>query len=141
MPDGFAADIRLGDLVHLDGGLHTDGHLALLERVRHGEGVDDRRQHTHMVCARALHPAAAVLDAAPEVAAADHDADLHAEPDTFFDHVAHAADHIKIQPAPRLACQRLAAELQQHALIFRFAHGTIHSLAYSILYSIIFSAS
>ena len=95
----LAADVGLGDLVHGDGRLHPDLHAALLEAVSHGQRVDDGRQHAHMVRARALHLAAAVFDAAPEVAAADHDADLHAGLDALLDHVAHAADDRR-NPAP-----------------------------------------
>ena len=76
-----------------------------------------------MVCARALHLAAAVLDAAPEVAAADHDADLHTGRHTLLDHVAHAADDVEIQSAVRVSGQRFAADLQKDAFIFWFAHN------------------
>ena len=79
-------------LIHLDGGLDAHLHAALLQAVGHGQRVDDGRQHAHVVGTRALHLAAAVLDAAPEVAAADHDADLYAQLDALPDHVAHSAD-------------------------------------------------
>ena len=112
MPDGLGADVGLGDLVHGDGRLYPDLHAALLEAVSHGQGVDDGREHAHMVRARALHLAAAVFDAAPEVAAADHDADLHAGLDALLDHVAHAADDREIQSPVRVARQRLSADLE-----------------------------
>ena len=91
------ANVRLCDLVHLDSGLYANVHAALLQRILKGKGVDGGREHTHMVCARALHLAAAVLDAAPEVAAADNDADLTALLAAFLDHVADRADACRPQ--------------------------------------------
>ncbi len=76
------ADVGLGDLVHGDGRLHPDLHAALLQRILKGQGVDDGRKHAHVVRAGAFHLAAAVFDAAPEVAAADHDAEIPSL--TFF---------------------------------------------------------
>ena len=79
-----------------------------------------------MVGAGALHFAAAVLCAAPEVAAADHNADLHAHRHTLGDRVTDAADHRKIQSGLFLPGKRLAADLQQDALEFgrRIFHRT-----------------
>ena len=64
MPDGLAADVWLGDLVHLDGRLDADFDAALLQPVGHGQRIDDRRQHAHVVGPRALHASAAVLQPA-----------------------------------------------------------------------------
>ena len=69
-------DIGLGDAGHLNGGLHADLNAALLQTVGQSEAVDDRGKHAHLVGAGALHPVAAVLDATPEIAAADHNRNL-----------------------------------------------------------------
>ena len=69
-----------------------------------------------------LHLVAAVLQAPPEIAAAHDHAHLDAQGHTFFDHVAHLADHMEIQAPGRLARQGLAADLQQNPLINRFCH-------------------
>jgi hypothetical protein len=42
VPDGAAADVRLGDLLEPDRGLDARGHAELLERVLHRQRVDDR---------------------------------------------------------------------------------------------------
>ena len=76
-----------------------------------------------MIRARALHPVAAVLDAAPEIAAADDDTDLHTGLDAPLDYVADLPDHIEIQTPVGVAGKRLAADLQQDALILRLVHG------------------
>ena len=123
MADCLSADIRLSDAAHLDGSLHAHLHAALLQAVGQCEAVNDRREHAHMIRPGPLHPVAAVLDAAPEVAAADNNADLHARLHTLLDHVADTADHIKIQAPVGVAGQRLAADLQQDAPVFRLVHG------------------
>ena len=112
MPDGLGADIGLRDLIHGDGGLHAHLHAALLQAVGHGQRVDDGRKHAHVVCTRALHLAAAIFDAAPEVAAADHDADLYACFDALPDHVAHSADDREVQSPVRVARKGFAADLE-----------------------------
>ncbi len=53
--DGPAPDVGLGDLRHVDGGLHPGGLAQLLERVLQGQGVDDRGQHAHVVGLGAVH--------------------------------------------------------------------------------------
>ena len=122
MADGLAADVRLGDLVHLHRRLHPDGDAPLLQAVGQGQAVDDGGQHAHLVGAGALHPVAAVLEAAPEVAAAHDDADLHAGLGTLLDDVADAADDVEVQPPVLVPGQGLAADLQEHAPIFDVAH-------------------
>ena len=78
-----------------------------------------------MVGPGALHPVAAVLEAAPEIAAAHHDAHLDTTVYTLLDHVAHAADHVEVQAPAGPAGQRLAAQLQKNPLVLRFAHTVI----------------
>ena len=70
-----------------------------------------------------MHPLA-VLQAAPEVAAAHHDAHLHTLLGAAGHHAAHLFDHVEIQAAALFAAQRLAADLQQHALVSQLAHGS-----------------
>ena len=76
--DGAAADERLGDRPHLDGGDDARDDALLLERVLQRQRVDDRRQHAHVVGGRAIHAARAGRDAAEDVAAADDDGGLDA---------------------------------------------------------------
>lgn len=138
MADGTAADIGLGDAGHLNGSLHADLNAALLQTVGQSEAVDDRGKHAHLVGAGALHPVAAVLDAAPEIAAADDDAHLHTGFDALLDDVADTADHIKIQAAVGVARQGLAADFQKYAAILRLVHGEpLLYLLFVFVYSII----
>ena len=73
-----------------------------------------------MVGARAGHLALAVFHAAPEVAAADDDAYLHAQFGAGLDDIAHLPDDAEIQPCLLLTGQRFAADLEQDAFIFGF---------------------
>ena len=122
MVDGPAANIGLRDGAHLNGCLHPDGDSLLFAHIRHSQAVHNGCQHAHVVGAGALHLAAAVLGAPPEVAAADHQAHLDAHVQALLDDVANPADHLKIQAGVLVASQSLAADLQQHALINRLCH-------------------
>ena len=112
-----AADVWLGNLVHRDCGLDANIYPPLFQRVRQRQGIDGRRQHAHMVGAGAFHFAAAVLDAAPEIAAAYHKPDLAADIYTALDDIAYRADDIKIQPEVPLTRERFAADLNQYPFI------------------------
>ena len=85
-------------------------------------------QHAHMIGARALHFPAAVLDAAPEIAAAHYNADLHPQVDAPLKHIAHRVDHIKIQAKFFIARQCLAADFNQHPFINWLHVATLPSL-------------
>ena len=123
MADGLGTDIRFCNSAHLNGRLHTDGNALLLANICNGQTVHDSCQHTDVVGTGALHlAAAAILGAAPEVAAADDHADLNAHVQTLLDDIADIADHLKVQTAALAAGQSLAADLQQNSLIHRFCH-------------------
>ena len=79
MANGAAEDERLGHVFHFDRGLHARFDAGLLERALQREAVDHRRQHAHVIRGRAIHAAMAGGQSAPDVSAADHDRDLHAE--------------------------------------------------------------
>lgn len=82
-------------------------------------------------------PVAAVLDAAPEVAAAHHDADLHATGYALLDYVAHTTDHVEVQATAGLSGQRLAAQFQKDPLILRFTHTFNPFIRYSVPFILI----
>ena len=79
MAGGAAENEWLGDILHLDGGLDADRNALRLERAHEGEAVDDRGQHAHVVCRGAIHPTMASREAAPDVAATNHDGQLDTE--------------------------------------------------------------
>ena len=79
MADGAAANEGLGDLIHLNRGLHARVDPLLLERVLQRQRVDHRGQHAHVIGGDAVHVLGLLGDAAKEIAAADDDRDLHAQ--------------------------------------------------------------
>ena len=104
-----------GDLPHRahgDGREHPGGLADLLQHVLHGQAVDDGGKHPHLVGAGALHVAAPVLGAAPEVAAADDQAHLDPLGHAGLDDLAHLPDEGKVDAPARLASQALSADIQ-----------------------------
>ena len=73
VPDGAAADERLGHRAHLDRGDDARHDALLLEGVLQRQRVDHRRQHSHVVGGRAVHASSAGRHAAEDIAAADDD--------------------------------------------------------------------
>ena len=55
MADGAAADVRLGQLLHADGRHDARVDALPLEDVLHGQRVDDRAEHSHVVGGDAVH--------------------------------------------------------------------------------------
>ena len=106
----LVADVRLCDLTHLNCGLYTHVYTALLQSVLQCQRVNRGSQHTHIVCTGALHLSAAVLDAAPEIAAADNDADFRADFYALFDNVANRTDDVKVQTELVVARQCFATD-------------------------------
>ncbi len=92
MADGTAADVGLGDLVHLDGGHDADGDSGLLDGVLQRDGVDDGGEHSHVIGGDAVHVDGLFGDAAEEVATADDDADLAAGAGGLGDFVGDCGD-------------------------------------------------
>ena len=122
VPDGAGADIRLRDLLNFQRGLDAHVHALLLQHVGDRHAVHRRGEHPHVVGAGALDIALAVLHAAPEVAAADDDAHLYAGLHALLDDVRHLTDDAEVQAKVLVARERLAADLEQDAPIFRFLH-------------------
>ena len=96
-------------------GADDRGHTLLAQRILDCQRVHDRGQHADLVGIHAVHFAAGA--AAPEVAAADHNADLHAQIMRLFDPGADRSNDGFIKTGPFFPGQRFAAELQQHAFI------------------------
>ena len=65
--DGAARNVRLGDLAHGDGALHTGFDAGLFREVLEGEAVHDRAEHAHVVGAGTVHAALGQFGAAEEV--------------------------------------------------------------------------
>ncbi len=108
MAHGTPADIGLGNLVHEHGRHHPALHTALLNRVLQCNGVDDRRQHTHVVRAHPVHFLGLFRDATEEVAAAYHDRNFDAQGVHIDNLAGNFGYFIGIQAKTAPACQCLS---------------------------------
>ena len=124
MADGPAADERLRHLVHLDGAHQPRADAPAFQRILHGQTVDDRGQHAHVVGRHAVHLPRLQRHAAEKIAPAQHQRHLHAQ-------LLHAGDFRRQIPHPprihakTLASgQSLAGELEQDPVVGGRGHGT-----------------
>ena len=77
MTQRAAPDVRLGELLDGHGGLHSRVDADVLQGVLQRYGVHDGAEHADVVGGGGVH-VAALLGAAPEVAAADDQRQLNA---------------------------------------------------------------
>src|ERR1019366_8622662 len=77
--DGAAPDEGLGNLVHLNGRLHTGEDVLFFESVLQGKRVDDGGQHAHVIGGDAIHVLGLVGNPAEEIATAYNDGHRDAE--------------------------------------------------------------
>jgi hypothetical protein len=90
-----------------------------LERVLHGERIDDRGEHAHLIGGHAIHAGLGETGAAEDVAAADDEPDLNPEADDLGDLDGDAADDGGIDAVMLATEQSLAAQLQQNPPVSR----------------------
>ena len=113
-------------------------HAMLLQHISHRDSIHHRSQHTHGVSMGALHFAAAIFNATPEIAAADHKAHLNAHIHTFLDGLGHLSDLTKVKAEAvtlgGFLTKGFAADLQQDALVLDICHKN-HAPSYSSLHS------
>jgi hypothetical protein len=115
--DGSAADVRLGDLVHRDRAHHPGRHAGPLEGILQRESVHHGREHPDVVAGRTVHAARRRREAAEDVAAADDDADLDAEPMDLGDLSCDERAERGIDAVGTIAEQRLTRQLQEDPLV------------------------
>jgi len=119
VPDRASPDVRLGHRAHLDRGEHARLQARLLERILEGEGVDDRREHAHVVGRRPVHAVGARRHAPEDVAAADHDGNLDAQRRHLTQLPRDPFEHQRIDPVALAPGERLARDLQDDTAVRR----------------------
>jgi len=77
--DRPAADIRLGDLMHLDGAHDAAVEASFFDGILERDGIDDGREHSHVIGRDAVHVDGLLGDSAKEVSPSNDDPDLAAE--------------------------------------------------------------
>ena len=107
MTYGAASDVRLGDLLHGDGGLNSRLASRLLDAVGKGKAVYDRCKHTHMVGSCAVHLAAGA--SSPEVSASHDNGHFYTLVGAFFNAFADFKNGGKIKTALLSSGEHLAA--------------------------------
>ena len=115
--DGPPADVRLGDLVHRDGGHDAGRDAGALEGVLEGQAVHDRGQHPDVVAGRAVHPAGGRCQAAEDVAATDDDPELHAQAVDLRDLLGDERTELRVDAVLAVAQEGLAGQLEQDPLV------------------------
>src|SRR5262249_32660601 len=117
-----AADEWLGDLVHLNGGLHPGINTLLLERVLQSKRVNHRSQHAHVIGGDTVHVPRLLGDSAEEIAAPNHDSQLHLERVNVGKFSCDFVDAGGVDPKALVGRQGLARKLQQYTLENWFVH-------------------
>ena len=119
MSNRAAPNVRLGDLLHADR-RHDAGVDALpLEDVLHGQRVDHRAEHAHVVGGDAVHASLRKQRAADDVAAADHESDRRPGLDDGDDFVGDPADGVEVVAESLVSGEGFAGELEQDARILQ----------------------
>jgi hypothetical protein len=121
VPDRLSADVGFRDVLDRDRGLDASRDVHLLERGLKREGVDDHREHSHVVGRRAVDAVLGDRRAAHEVAAADHDRHFSRKRLNFADLLGEVLDVLRRNAELPLAKKRLAGKLEQHPAVFRGA--------------------
>ena len=110
---------RLSHLRHGNGALHASRHAVFFKPVLEREGIDDGREHAHVIPSRPLDAALASSQAAKNIAATDDDDDLDAELAHLANLSRHVVDRFRADADAGLASQRFATQLEQDTAIFR----------------------
>src|SRR4051812_2842076 len=110
-----AADVGLGDLADVERRLHAGVDVELLERVLELQGVQDDREHPHVVRGRAVHALGRARDAPVDVAGPQHDRDLDAAVVHDLDLGRDRLQARRVGAVVQVAHEGLAGQLEQDA--------------------------
>src|SRR5699024_6001196 len=105
--NGAARNVGLGDLAHVNRGLHTGGHAHPFEQVLQAQTVDDGYEHTHVVGATTFDTTLGELHPTEHVAATDHDRDLNTLGHGLRERLGHVLDDLGFDPQSTAARERL----------------------------------
>ena len=117
MADRTAADVRLCDLLHFDGCLYAGRDAKFFERILQSDGIDDGREHAHVVSRRTVHPTLAALETSPDIAATYNDSDLDTGIAGFLDLASQSIYDLRIDTKSFVAGHRFTRQFQHDSLI------------------------
>ena len=115
LSDCLIAAEGIGHLRHGGAGHNNSGHTLLAQSILDGNGVHHGCQHTDLVCIHAIHFAGGT--AAPEIAAANHDADLCAKVIRCLDARADRSNGSFIKTGAFFAGKCFAGDFQKNTFI------------------------
>ena len=117
--EGFAAVEEFANRFHADGGHHHGIDSLLVECILHGKAVHHGAEHSHSIALGTVHAASGSGNAANEVAAANHESDLHTLLDDGCNFRSHVGEDNVIDAVALFACEGFATELEENAFEFR----------------------
>ena len=111
--DRAAANIGLGDFSHRDRALHARVQSNTFHRGLQRQGIHHRGQHADVVGRGTVHPAIGGWHAAPDVAAANDHAHLHAVLDNRGDLAGNGLQGAGVDAIRRRPLERFATQLEE----------------------------
>ena len=107
----------LHDAAHGDRGHHTGPDVRTFQGITHGQTVHHGGQHAHMITGNPIHAGRIQGCATEQIAAANHQANLHADANQRTDFQCHAVKNFGINTEIVLSHQGLATEFEQNTLV------------------------
>src|SRR5712691_4158282 len=117
VPHRAPPDERLRDLFHLDRAQHARIHSFFFQRILQCQGVDDRRQHAHVVARRAIDFKTFLPRPAEDISSAHHDRRLHAQLVDFLQLARDGLNRFAVDAESLRSLKGLSGKLQQDSLI------------------------
>ena len=118
MPHCPPTNERLCHLRHADGTLHPCRHSQFLQGILKGQGVDDRRQHSHIIAGGPLNTPFAPLQTPKDIPTTHHNHQFHPKQPNLLNLLRDVVNGLRTNADPGLTSKSLAAEFDQYATIF-----------------------
>ena len=122
MANGTAADKRLGNLIHLNGRLHSRIDALLFQRILQCQRIDHGREHAHVIGGNPVHLFRLLGHAPEKIPSAHHDRDLNPQRSHVRQFGGDFVDTKRVNAKALGRGEGLAGELEQNA----FEDGSCH---------------
>lgn len=122
MAQGAAADEGFTHFLHGDGRKHARGVTQLFQHILHGQRVEHCGQHAHVVGGRTFHALGRAGKPAKNIAPANYKGHFDAHFEHGADFTADGGYGFRVNAGLVFSGQGLAAQLEQHALVFQCGH-------------------